>query len=41
MAEAGRVLRDEIGRREGEDAAQDDHWRDDGGQEQRLSPALR
>ena len=34
-AEAGRVLRDEIGRREGEDAAQDDHWRDDGGQGQR------
>jgi CheY-like chemotaxis protein len=35
MAEAGRVLRAEIGRREGEDAAQDDHWRDDGGQGQR------
>jgi DNA-binding NarL/FixJ family response regulator len=34
-ADAGRVLRDEIGRREGEDATQDDHWRDDGGQGQR------
>jgi CheY-like chemotaxis protein len=35
MAEAGRVLRDEIGRREGEESARDDHWRDDGGQGQR------
>jgi CheY-like chemotaxis protein len=35
MAEAGRVLRAEIGRREVEDATQDDHWRDDGGQGQR------
>jgi DNA-binding NtrC family response regulator len=35
MAEAGRVLREEIVRREGEDAVQDDHWRDDGGQGQR------
>jgi two-component system response regulator AtoC len=40
-AEAGRVLRAEIGRREGEDAAQDDHWRDDGGQGQRPSSAIR
>jgi CheY-like chemotaxis protein len=37
-AEAGRVLREEIDRREGEDAAQDDHWRDDGGQGQRPAP---
>jgi len=37
-AEAGRVLREEMGRREGEDAAQDDHWRDDGGQGQRPAP---
>jgi len=36
-----RDLPDEIGRREGEDAAQDDHWRDDGGQGQRPSPAIR
>lgn len=35
MAEAGRVLREEIDRREGEDAAADDHWRDDGGKGQR------
>jgi CheY-like chemotaxis protein len=34
-AEAGRVLREEIDRREGEDAAQDDRWRDDGGQGRR------
>jgi CheY-like chemotaxis protein len=34
LAEAGRVLRDEIRRRDREDAAQDDHWRDDGGQGQ-------
>lgn len=38
MAEAGRVLRAEIGRREGEEAARDDHWRDDGGQGQRPAP---
>jgi DNA-binding NtrC family response regulator len=38
MAEAGRVLREEIGRREAELATQDDHWRDDGGQGQR--PAM-
>ena len=38
MAEAGRVLRAEIDRRDGEDAAQDDHWRDDGGQGQRPAP---
>lgn len=38
LAEAGRVLRDEIGRRDREDAAQDDHWRDDGGQGQRPVP---
>lgn len=37
-AEAGRVLREEIDRREGEDAAQDDHWRDDGGQGRRPVP---
>ena len=35
LAEAGRVLRDEIGRRDVETASQDDHWRDDGGQGQR------
>ena len=34
-AEAGRVLRREMDRREGEDAAQDDRWRDDGGQGRR------
>lgn len=39
LAEAARVLRDEIGRRDREDAAQDDHWRDDGGQGQRPEPA--
>jgi CheY-like chemotaxis protein len=38
MAEAGRVLREEIGRREAELATQDDHWRDDGGQGQRPQP---
>jgi CheY-like chemotaxis protein len=37
-AEAGRVLREEIGRRDGEDAAADDHWRDDGGQGERPTP---
>jgi CheY-like chemotaxis protein len=34
MAEAGRVLREEIGRRVVEEATQDDRWRDDGGQGQ-------
>jgi hypothetical protein len=34
-AEPGRVLREEIDRREVENAAQDDHWRDDGGQGER------
>ena len=38
-AEAGRVLRREMDRREGEDAAEDDHWRDDGGQGQRPARA--
>ncbi|HEX3147557.1 MAG TPA: response regulator [Gemmataceae bacterium] len=38
MDAAGRALRAEINRREGEDAAQDDHWRDDGGQGQRPVP---
>lgn len=38
VAEAGRVLRDEIGRRETEVATQDDHWRDDGGQGERPAP---
>jgi hypothetical protein len=38
LAEAGRVLRDEIRRQDEEDAAQDDQWRDDGGQGQRPAP---
>jgi DNA-binding response OmpR family regulator len=37
-AEAARVLRAEIDRRESEDASEDDHWRDDGGQGQRPAP---
>jgi CheY-like chemotaxis protein len=38
LAGAGRVLRDEIRRRDQEDAAQDDHWRNDGGQGQWPAP---
>jgi DNA-binding NtrC family response regulator len=41
LAEAGRVLRDELRRRDREDADQDDHWRDDGGQgEKSMPPSL-
>jgi CheY-like chemotaxis protein len=37
-AEAGRVLRAEIERREPDEDARDNQWRDDGGQDQRPTP---